>query len=274
MTKIDTTSLGRITLRHGAQFKPVSPDGDISLCVMQAVAYITGAPLEASVGKDVGAMVTAHPPCVDKTLTRFAIVLNDTLPDDELPKLKLRIPRFIDTRNDGHGQDREVVIAEYLLHEAIPTWAAPGGAGNVDQDRIVAAIRAIPPIRSIADVRPAGDAISNILIDNPPPKHGNPDHFLWRTACQLFATQASGTHPQFSYVMDRLGYPDDRSMLNLLDRMLAVSDTPISKVELAPASFLNNEAASSAAIFLDVAQDIGYTPFPAPAPTSFVSQAY
>ena len=78
--------LGRVTVLKAGSHSP--PNGELTACVMEAVAYVAGEPW------------SDHPACASSVITAFMIAWNDGLPND-IERTRLLaplIPTLIGTR--------------------------------------------------------------------------------------------------------------------------------------------------------------------------------
>jgi hypothetical protein len=98
--------LERVTLVRGAGDR-----GDGRLCVMSLAALIAGE------------RHTDAPHAVSPLIRRFAIAINDGLPDADRQRLKLFAPRMVGT-NDAHDKDRARLILSILTSEIVPALKA------------------------------------------------------------------------------------------------------------------------------------------------------
>jgi len=104
----------KFDLRHGNSDHPRN-----GACLLDAVSWF-------AYGK-----LGDHPECACPVITKYAIIINDTLPDGERQKLKPFIFRLMGSRDPASEQAR----AEYLAWQAITVFAplALDAAGVEDQ---------------------------------------------------------------------------------------------------------------------------------------------
>lgn len=98
--------LERVTLVKGAGER-----GHGQLCVMSLAALIAGE------------RHSDHPHAVSPLIRRFAIAINDALPDAERQRLKLFAPRMVGT-DDMHDKDRARLLLSILTGEIVPALRA------------------------------------------------------------------------------------------------------------------------------------------------------
>ncbi len=112
------------TLKSGKHNNP-----DDGLCAMEWVAYLGGEEHSDS------------PVCVDPPLRKFAIGLNDRLPNDLRQELRPYLARMIGTAGDGRTKERGFMLADWAVR--VTAAEALGAAGRTKE---AATLRDLPEI--------------------------------------------------------------------------------------------------------------------------------
>lgn len=144
--------LDRVTLVKGA--------GDRSrgqLCVMSLAALLAGE------------RHTDAPHAVSPFIRRFAIAINDHLPEQERQRLKLFAPRMIGT-NDSYDRDRAQLLLSILSDEIIPAlkaertedWLGSSAAGR-DDDMLAATLQRACRAFAGRQIGEVADCVSSLL---------------------------------------------------------------------------------------------------------------
>ena len=117
--KAKTVNLERLarvdTLKSGSHPKP---NGEFAACVMEAVAYVAGAPW------------SDHPTCTCPVITAFMVAWNDGLPNDaDRTRLLLPlVPKLIGTRGSKALENRRATMAaDWLVRVHTPAWLRLAG---------------------------------------------------------------------------------------------------------------------------------------------------
>lgn len=128
--------LNELSLKSGSH----SPDS--KMCVMEAVAYVSGESW------------TDSPDCVSRVLGAFMRVWNDALPSDADRDrlLKPLIPRLVGTANGAELETRRALMAtDWLVRVHTPTWLRI--AGLVSQAESLEKLPEITSIKQILSTR-------------------------------------------------------------------------------------------------------------------------
>ena len=124
--------LNELSLRSGSH----SPDS--KMCVMEAVAYVSGEPWSDS------------PACVSPVLGAFMRAWNDALPSDaERDRLlKPLIPRLVGTANGTDVETRRALMAaDWFVRVHCPTWLRLAGLTSQAES-----LEKLPEITSMAQI--------------------------------------------------------------------------------------------------------------------------
>ena len=96
-----------------------SPNDDGAMCVMEAVAYVTGEPW------------SDHPKCTCPVITALMISWNDGLPDSERGMLLPLIPKLVGTRGSkALERRRSLMAADWLIRTHTPAWLRLAGLND------------------------------------------------------------------------------------------------------------------------------------------------
>jgi hypothetical protein len=110
-TKLTLDELQKITLARGAH-----ESREKGVCAMEAVAWLAGRPH------------SDRPPCVAPVLGDFVRSWNDGMADEPRQRLKVYLPRLLDTAGDPEVDKRRSQMAwEWVLSVSVPTWLEAAG---------------------------------------------------------------------------------------------------------------------------------------------------
>lgn len=133
---------GAFALAHGNHTAP-SPEEEIEMCVMEAVAYVAGEPW------------SDHPACTCGTLTAFCISLNDNWTEEQRQALKPYIPRLVGTRGPIELEIRRAwAMVDFVIRVQRPILYDAAGLPDA-----AAQLRALPEISNEAAARAARAAL-------------------------------------------------------------------------------------------------------------------
>lgn len=128
-----TIVLDDITLRYGKH-----ESRDEGVCWAEAVAWFAGEPH------------SDRPKCMCAVIAAMGRGLNDAMRSDaERVGLLQYVPKVVGTAGDGHAERRAWMAADWLIRTNLPRWMDATGLDGG------AALRALPEIRSEADVQRA-----------------------------------------------------------------------------------------------------------------------
>ena len=100
---IDQSKLDALQLTRGTHG---DPEG--GLCLMEAVAYLTGEPH------------SDRPECVSPVLGSWGRAINDAMPDARRQELKVFIPDMVGTADDGKDEARSFMCADFAVGVIAP----------------------------------------------------------------------------------------------------------------------------------------------------------
>jgi hypothetical protein len=123
-----TLELDTLVLKAGGHKPPT--DGDLEMCVMEAVAYVANEPW------------SDHPKCASEVIGAFLRRWNDDLDDEGRQMLKPFIPRLVGTAASAGVESRRAWMAtDWFVRVHMPAWLELGGMKDQAD-----AVRALPEL--------------------------------------------------------------------------------------------------------------------------------
>ena len=149
-----TLDLNDVRFGSGSHPETPLPTGNRDLCIMEAVAFMSGEPW------------SAKPVCASPTIARFLRSWQDSLSDDDRDRLlpaSIWVPRLIGSRGDDEIERiRLGLIHSWLLRVCVPAWLdlVPEFAAHA------VALRALPetPPKTDSFVFATGDSWYSVAI--------------------------------------------------------------------------------------------------------------